>query len=266
MAEKTLRNLDIYVPNFDNMLLQRLNTMNPDQRELMPAELKFKIFKKKEASIETMNFVEKMYLLSVCFKQSIIISTMDEEAGISAKDFKSAIEAQKGNLNNSELLNNMQIPALFVQSDKELMRAWQYMNHVQCSDIYNLVKGAHPREISKRETKYKTYQRNLNGVLKTIYNYESNKKNVIINFGLSVPKLYTLLYFYDGEKKGSDFYKVAFKHAYTSNRGDLSEAMAAMYLDGYLNRRGARTNMRYSITSKGIELLTRVMNKLIYNY
>lgn len=266
MPGKTLRNLDIYVPNFDDMLLRRLNSSTPEQRELIPAELKFKIFKKKDASVDQMNFTEKMYLLSVCFKQSIIISTLDEDAGISAKEFKNAIETQKGNINNRELLNNMQIPALFVQSDKELMRAWQYMNYVQCSEIYELIKAAHPREASKRETKYKTYQRNLAGVLRTIFNYESQKKDVIINFGLTAPKLYALLYFYDGEKKGADFYKVAFKHAYNSNRGDLSQAMAALHTDGYLIGRGARTNRRYAITSKGIELLTRVMNKLIYNY
>lgn len=266
MPSKTLRNLDVYVPHFDLILLELLNNMTAEQQELVPAELKFKIFKKKEASVEKMNVIEKMYLLSVCFKRAIVFSTFDPEKGISAKEFKSAIDAQRGNLNNSELLEQMKIPGLFVHSDKELMRSWQYMNHIQCSDIYELVKGAHPREMTKRETKYKLYQRNLSGVLRTFCNYESHKKDVIINFGISVPKLYALLYFYDGEKKGSDFYTIAFKHAYTSNRGDLGGALAELFQTGYLTRRGARKNMRYSITSKGIELLTRVMNKLIYNY
>lgn len=266
MPLKTLRNLDIYAPNFDYMLLQKINNMTPDQRELIPPELKFKIFKKKEASVDNMNFTEKMYLLSVCFKQTVIIATMDEDANISAKEFKNVIEAQKGNLKNVDILEAMHVKGLFVQSDKELMRAWQYMNHLQGTDIYDLIKGAHPREASKRELKFKNYQRNIAGVVRAFANYESKKKDVLINFQISVPKLYALLYFYDGEKKGSDFYNIAFKHAYTSNRGDLSSALAELYQNGYLDRRGARKNMRYSITSRGIEFLIRILNKLIYNY
>lgn len=266
MPEKNIRNLDIYVPNFDIMLLDRINIMTPDQRELIPPELKFKIFKKKEASVAQMNFTEKMYLLSVCFKQTIVISTFNEDTGIGVKDFNLALQAYKGKVKNKELLENMQLPALFVQSDKELMKAWQYMNHVQCSEIYELVKGSHPREMSKKESKYKTFHRNFSGLMRTIYNFESQKKDVLINFGLTLPKLYALLYFYDGEKKGVDFYRVAFKHAYTSNRGDMCLGMAELYQTGHLFRRGANKTMTYSITSKGIELLTRVMNKLIYNY
>ena len=151
MALKTIRNLDIYVPNFDLMLLEKINTMTPDQRELIPPDLKFKIFKKKEASIEQMNFVEKMYLLSVCFKQSIIVATLDEDAGISVKDFNLALSAQKGKVKNVELLNNMQIPSLFVQSDKQLMQAWQYMSYTQTSEIYNLIKAANPTGLTKKE-------------------------------------------------------------------------------------------------------------------
>jgi hypothetical protein len=160
----------------------------------------------------------------------------------------------------------MQIPALFVQGDTELMKAWQYMNHVQCSEIFNLVKMAHPRETSKREAKYQEYQKAFSGVVRMMVQWEATKKDTLIQFKINAPKLYALLYFYSGEKKASDFYRVAFKHAYTSNRGDLSGGMKELYLAGYLDRRGAFKKLTYFITSKGIELLTRVMNKLIYNY
>lgn len=266
MSERTIRNLDIYVPNFDDMLLEKLERATPDQIEVMPSTLRFKVFKKGKASIDKMNFFEKLYILSVCFKQNVVIATMDEDAGISGKDFNKALQAQKGKLNNKELLENMQIPALFVQSDKELMRSWLYMNYVQCSEIYTLIKGAHPREKSKRELKYIAYQRALAGVMKTICTYEGQKKSVIIQFKISVPELYALLYFYDGEKTGKDFYTVAFRHAYTSNRGDLGGALKKLHTEGYLDRRGTLKQLKYSITSKGIELVTRVMNKLIYNY
>lgn len=266
MSEKTIRNLDIYVPNFDYMLLERLDRATPEQLEIMPSTLRFKVFKKGKASIDFMTFNEKLYILSVCFKQTIVIATLDETTGISGKDFNKVLQAQKGKLNNKELLDNMQIPAVFVQSDKELMRAWQYMNYVQCSDVYNLVKGAHPREISKRESKYLAYQRALTGLMRTICTYEGHKKDVIIQFKISVPELYALLYFYDGEKTGKDFYNIAFRHAYTSNRGDLGAALMKLYTGGYLDRRGTLKQLKYSITSKGIELVTRVMNKLIYNY
>lgn len=266
MSEKTLRNLDIYNPNFDYSIVERIEAMTPEEIERMPLQLKFKVFKGGKASVDKMNFNEKLFLLSVCFNETIIISTLAKNGGVTINTFQQAIDAQDGSLNNAELLNNMQIPTLFVQSDKELMRAWQYMNHVQCSEIYNLIRSANPKENSKREIKYREYQKNLAGVFRTICNYESSKKDVIIQFGLSVPKIYALLYFYDGEKLGTDFYNKAFRHAYTSNKSDLATGLVELYRDGYLMRRGTRKNLKYSITSSGIDLVTRFMNKLIYNY
>ncbi len=266
MSENTLRNLDIYVPNFDHTLVQKLENMQPEERELIPNQLKFKIFKNGKASVEKMNFTEKMYLLSVCFKETIIIATMAEDGGLGVNEFKKVFDAQKGKIKNSELLEDDNIKTLFVQSDKELMRAWQYLNHVKCSEIFNLVKGSHPNNISKKEAKFNAYNRNLANLMRLFTHYESNKKNVIINFKLSVPKLYALLYFFEGEKFGKDFYNYAFRHSYTSNKGDLSAALTDLFRDGYLTRRGNRQQLKYSITSKGIELVTRVMNKLIYNY
>ena len=266
MANKTLRNLDIYVPEFDYQLLCKIDNMTPEQKEQLPTELAFKIFKLGTASVEKLTFTEKMYILSVCFKQDIIIVTQDSETGIGPKDFRDAVSAQRGKIKNGELLKNMQIPTLFVQGDKELMRALLYMNHIQCSEIFNIIRSANPRNKSKRELKFEGYQRALTNLIRMLTHYEGTKKNVIVNFNLSVPKLYALMYFFDGEKRGKDFYTVAFKHAYTSNRSDLGGALAELYQSGHLSRRGNRNTMRYAITSKGIELLTRILNKLIYNY
>lgn len=266
MSGRTIRNLDIYTPNFDYVLLEKIESLTPDQIELIPSELKFKIFKKKKASVERMNFTEKLYLLSVCFKQQVIIATCDEDTGIGIKDFKKTLDAQKGKVKNGELLNDYLVPSLFVQSDKELMKAWQYMNHVQCTDIFNLVKSAHPREESKREAKYNAYQKAFSGMVRVMVQWEATKKDTMIQFKINVPKLYALLFFYSGEKKGPEFYAITFRHAYTSNRGDLSSAIKELCFEGCLGRRGANKNASYFITSKGIELLTRVMNKLIYNY
>jgi hypothetical protein len=265
MAARNIRNLDLYVPNFDHHLLRLLETMSPQQKELVPSELIFKMFKNGLAVVDKLNFIEKMYLLSVCFKQTIFVGTMAEN-GLSAKDFKNAIEAQKGNIRNSDLLDDMKLPVAFIQGDKELIRAMSYMNHTQCSDIYNLVRGAHPKNISKRESKFREFQQAQGNLMKMIAHYEGNKKDVLIHHNLSVPKLYALLYFFDGEKFGKDFYNVAFRHAYTSNRADLSTALKELNNEGYLNRRGGRMVLKYAITAKGLDLATKVMNKLIFNY
>jgi hypothetical protein len=266
MRGGNIRNLDIYVPNFDDHIYGLLNKITPEQSELIPSELKFKIFKNGIYVIDKLNFTEKMYLLSVCFKHKIIIATEAPDGGVSAKEFKAAIQAQAGRLKNSELLDEMGVHSLFVQGDKELMQAMQYMAHVKCSDINNLIQAAHPKKVSKRETKYKEYYRALNNLMRMFAHYEGHKKDVIIDFKLSVPKLYALFYFFSGEQFGKDFYGIAFRHAYTSNRADLSGALLELYNDGYLSRRGVRQKLAYTITSKGIELATKVMNKLIFNY
>lgn len=268
MRGGNIRSLDIYVPNFDDHIYGLLHKITPEQSELIPSELKFKIFKNGEYVIDKLNFTEKMYLLSVCFKQKVIIATEAEEGGVSAKEFKTAIQAQtgKGGVKNSQLLEEMNVHSLFVQGDKELMRALQYMAHTKCTDIYNLVQGAHPKKLTKRETKYKEYYRSLNNMMRMFAHYEGHKKDVLIDFKLSVPKLYALFYFFDGEKYGKDFYGIAFRHAYTSNRSDLSGGLLELHNDGYLSRRGSRQKLAYTLTAKGIELATKVMNKLIFNY
>ena len=266
MGVKNLRNLDIYVPNFDHHLNMMLDKITPEQKEAMPSELAFKVFKNGVGVVDKLNFTEKMFMLSTCFKQTIIIMTEAEDSGVGVKEFRDAVKAQQGKIKNGELLDELKIPTVYIQADKELMRSLLYINHVQCSEIYNLIRAAHPKEFSKKEMKFREFQRALSGLFNTLMTYEGNKKKVIMQYNLDVPRLYALLYFYGGEQYGKDFYNVAFRHAYTSNRGDLSGALSILHRDGYLSRRGARSHLKYSITSKGIELLTKVINKLIYNY
>lgn len=266
MGLKTLRNLDIYVPNFDFHINELLKTITPSQMEMIPPELKIKMFKKNNAVIDKLNFTEKLYLLSVCFKQTVIIATQASEGGIDAKSFNSAINAQKGKIKNSQLLADMKIPGIFVQGDRELMRALNYMNQAQCSEIYDLVREANPKNISKREEKHRQFQRAQSNIFRMLAHYEGQKKDVLMNYGLNAPKLYALLYLFSGEKFGKDFYNVDFKHAFTSNRADLAGALLDLHSSGHLNRRGRRNELKYSITAKGIELATKLINKLIYNY
>jgi hypothetical protein len=263
---KTLYNTDIYNENFDHYLQIKLENISPQQKELLPDSLNYKIFKYGKTVVSDLSFTEKIYILSVCFRQSVAIVIQDEEAGIGPSEFQMASKAQSAKATNGELLDQLDRQSAFVLADKDLIRSLLYMNHVQCTDIYNLIKIANPRDKTKRELQNTEYKKAYNSIVKMLVHYEGNKKKFIGQFNISVPKLFALLYCFDGEKSSRDFYEKAFKYSYTSNRADLGRALTELYEGGYLDKRGSRRYMRYSITARGMVFLQTILEKLIFSY
>lgn len=265
MLDDDLRKVDLYTPNFDIHIKKLLSNPTPEQMEGMPTRLSFKISKAKEDWLDKLNFEEKMWMLSVLCKHDVIIITQGED-GIGPKDFKAAIQAQKGTIKNVELLENGQVPALFIQGDPELMKALRYMNYVYCNDLFAMLNEIHPSKRSKRGEKFNKFQRSYGELLRMINNYEAKKKGVLRSFGMSATDLYALLYCSDGEKSGKEFYTTVYRQAFNSSRGNLGVSIAKMYHEGNLNRRGKRQHYKYSITSKGMTLLQKVLDKLLFNF
>lgn len=257
--------MDIYCPNFDHFLQVKLESITDAQLEKLIFSVQHKIKRFKDSGVSKMSLPEKMHILSIAFNRPVFIVVGSEEDGISPELFKEAIKARHGKVKNSKLLGDLVEDFTFVLGDKQVSESLLYMNHIQTTDIYNLIRMNNPREKSSRYIKFEKKHEMLKGVVDYFMKYESRKKTVLEQFNLTVGKLYGLLFLYDGEKPCKDFYDKQFKYAYGKDRSELSRALAEMNRDGYLSRRGETKNLKYSMTSKGIDLLIKVLNKLLYD-
>lgn len=263
--KKTLNSMDIYSPEFDHFLELKLENITPTQIELLEHAVQHKITKYKSKSIQYMTLAEKMHICSIAFSMPVVLSVMDEEKGISEKEFKNVVKAKTSKLKNSEALAKLEGNSIFVLSDRQVMDSLLYMNYMQTTDIYNLIRMNNPRVKGKRELEYNKKQQVLGGVIGTLVQFESLKRRVLEQNNINLPKFYGLLFFYKKERLCKDFYDEQFKYAYSKSRGDLSRGLAEMARNGLLSKRGTTIGLTYNITSKGIDLLVKILNKLLYD-
>lgn len=262
---KSMHQEDIYCPNFDHWLEIRLENITGEQIGLLDSTIQHKIIKHKSKSVGFMSLAEKLHVLSIAFNSRVLIVVEDEINGVSVDGFNDAIKAQGGKIKNSQLLDKLQLNAKFVLGDKQVAKSLAYMNYVQTSEIYNLIKMNNPREKSGRELRYDKKKAALNDLVEVLINFESRKRRVLEQYSLNVPKFYGLLFFYQGEKLCKEFYDKKFKHAYSKSRQDLSKAQAELCRLGYLEKRGVTRELKYLITSKGIDLLMKILSKMLYD-
>lgn len=257
--------MDLYCPSYDHTLQLKLETITPSQIAMLDDGVQWKIFQYKDKVIGYLSWVEKMHIDAIAFNCPVAIVSLDEEHGVSPKLFNLAFKAQLGKINNSELLDELADRNVFIRGDRQVMDGFLYMNHVQTTEIYNLIRMSNPRGKSKKELLYNEKQHQLNGVIDTILSYERYKKKVLMQHKISQAHFYGLLFFYDGEKLCRDFYDKAFRYAYVASRTELSKALAEMYRMGLLSKRNKTRELKYNITSKGIDLLVKILNKLLYD-
>lgn len=267
VQKKSIKQIDIYNENFNHFFVEKMNKITPEQSALIPKDLSFKIFRSGAlANLDRLSFQEKMWILSVVFKHNITIVIDKADNALNMREFGRAADAQRGKLRNIELLETMRAHSAFVVSDKELMMSLLYMNQASCSNIYTLVKELIANANHKRNLSFVKNKKNIQTILAFLINYESNKKRIAMDYGLSMPKWYALLYFSYAENLGAEFYNNAFKYAYASSRLTLHKEMKQLQDQGYLVRRGIKRAYKYSVTSAGINLLNRIFDNIILKF
>lgn len=262
---KSINSEEVYSPNFDHYVELKIENINDDQLGLLEDSVQHKILRYKSKSVGYMSLAEKMHVLSIGFSTAVYIVVSDHLNGIDANVFEASAKAQKGKIKNYELLKKLEDNSIFVLGDKQVATSLMYMNHAQASDIYNLLKINNPREKTNKELRFDKKKEAVNGMIDLLIKYESRKRRALEQLGLNVPKFYGLLFFYQGEKLCKDFYDKKFKYAYSKSRTELSRGQAELYRDGYLEKRGVTRELKYSITSKGIDLLMKVLSKMLYD-
>jgi hypothetical protein len=266
-TKNDIRSADIYNENFNVYFVEKLNNMSPVQRNKLPLGLAFKIFQQgTKASSARLNFNERMWILAVVFGHKITLS-IDDDGGIDGKDLKAARKAQKGQMLNGELLEQMKLKSAFVLSDRDLMRSLMYMNHVCSTPIYTLIRNEIVANTSNIvDQRFKASRDKLQSVLKLLQNYEANKRRMFLDFKLSTCEWLALLYFSTGERPASPFYDGDMLYSYNSSRANLHGAMKRLEVEGFLDRRGMNGSFKCSLSSKGINLLNDILDKIVMKF
>jgi len=264
--KRAINKYDIYNENFENYFRDLMATISLEQRERLPDDLLHKIFKKGVLNTGDLSFKEKTYILSIAFNKHTTIVIEDERNGLTEKDFKASTRAQAGRITNTEVLENPSVRSSFILSDKELFNSIMYINHLQCTDIYRLIRRINPKERNKRDKSFAETREALRGLTTLLLSYEKNKKRLVMEHGLDVPQIYALLFFAGGERLGTDFYNREFKYAYSANARLLAKTLTGMHAKGLLKRRGGRKLVKYDLSARGIAILDKVLNKTIELY
>ncbi len=262
--ERKLIKYDLYNENFEAWFLDKLKAITPEQRAKLPRELLFKLFKNQEIHNGSISILEKMYILSIAFGQNMTISVEADEGGLDASEYRKAVDAQKAVITNKELLETPAVRASFILSNRDLSNSIMYVNQAQCTDIYRLIKMINPKDLNKKDHKFKATKEALRNVVSFLLEYEKNFQRIIMEFQLDTAQVLALLYFSTGEKLGKDFYDKDFK--YTYNRRLLSNALTALTRSSCLTKRGGTTQIKYQLTAKGIDLLDRILSKIFNAY
>lgn len=261
---KRIASVDIYNENFNHFFTEKLNAMTDEQRIVLPQELSFKIFKYGNiASAGLLNFNEKMWMLSNVFNCQLTIVVEDADNGMDIKDYVASQKVQRGTKNNGDLLEAMKTHAAFALGNKELMNSLMYMAHVCCSNVYQLVKKYTPNADHPKNTKFIDGKMAFTKTLQFLKNYEANKRRITETYGITMPEWYALMYFAIGEGFAKDFYKKDFVYSYNSSMINLHKGMLRMYSMGYLIKRKVGIKDKYSISSKGMDLLDKIFNNLL---
>lgn len=257
---------DFYNENFEQYFRNTIFSMSPEQSNNIPEALRIKMFLNKKSPGSSLSYNEKIYILSTAFNKSTFIVISDNELGIGQRELTMAVQAQKAEITNTELLKNERIKACFVLSDKNMITPFSYINHVYSTEIYQLINKIISDQVSMKDSFHKTSKKVMNGVLRLIRSYERNKKMIIVDFKLDVAELYALMYFSSGEKLGVDFYNGDFKYSYNANYRSMFNALTNLTKRGYLTRRGSARLPKYSLTAKGMDTINKIMERIVSLY
>lgn len=257
---------DISNQNFDNFFSIHLAGIGEREREMLPRELNYKIFKKGDKQnangITKLSFLAKIFILVKALRKRVVIIVEDEN-GLNQEDYFKymALPRKKQELTlfeGKELVTD----AIFVLAKKEVMDTYAYMNELSVSKPYNyLSKGKNP-QINKvaKDLKERSY------IARFLSYYESNRKRLTINTGIDFSEWMILIYLYEGEyMKSSTIHKDWYKYSFNSSATKLKLAFSSLQRKGLIEKRGAFSNAELRITIAGRNKCNEIIKKYVVN-
>lgn len=258
---------DIDNENFSYYFLQQAAKMGEQQKQSLPKELLYKVFKKgyrlNAPGTAKLSLLEKLFILIKSLNKRWVIIIEDELNGMTVEDFYKYKELSKKknfiNQENAELLIN---EGIFVLGGTDLMDTFQKLNDLNTKAAYNYLMKVKTKNYLEPDQ----YRRNMSYVSRFISHYESQRKPMTMATGISMPEWLTLLFLYDGQEKVcSVLYKDKFKHSYNCSSTKLKQSFGTLQIKGLIIKHGARATAKFQITSLGKQKVNDLMAKYVVN-
>lgn len=264
MPDKT--KWDIDNENF-NFFFHKLSAlMTEKQREVLPKDLYFKLFKRGGAydttSTNKLLFLAKAFILLKSLKKRMVIMFEDDDEGMNEEQYfkyKKLLSKRQFSVSEAE---NLIEDSVFVLGNKELFDTHSKLNELSCSPAYNyLIKQKNPTP-----NKVTQHREEQDYVAKFLTNYESNRKRIHMNSGLNMSEWLVLLALYHGnETPGSKLYGEIYKHSFNSSKTKIKVAYGTLERRGFLEKIGKWKWMKLRITPLGRDKITEIITKRLIN-
>lgn len=264
MADKT--KWDVDNENFNHFFHKLSALMTEKQREVLPKDLYFKIFKRGGAydttSTNKLSFLAKCFILIKALRKRLIIMVEDDNEGMDEEEYfkyKKLLSKRQFSISGAESLIE---DSVFVLGNKELFETYSRLNELSCSTAYNyIVKSKNPVANHVEE-----HKKQMSYVVRFLVNYESNRKRIHMNSGINFSEWLTLIALYHGnEMQGSRIYKEIYKHSFNSSATKIKVAFGTLELRGYIEKFGKSNGMKMRITPLGKDKINSILNQYVVN-
>lgn len=257
---------DLNSDNFSYYFLGEVGKMGEAQKSMLPKEILYKIFIKghrvSSKATYKLSFLTKLFVLIKCLNKRFTVIIEDNERGVNVEDF---FEQRKRSVKKSYITEDsgrLLLNGDFVLADTELFNMFYTLNSACASPAYTyLSKVKNKVSLPQNE-----YLKNMKFVSKWINNYESVRKRIVMESGLTMAEWLTLTYLYDGEEKsGSYLYKEKFRYSYNSSSTKIKVSFGTLQDKGYIVKIGFSMGAKFKITSLGKDKVCAVMEKYVVN-
>jgi len=264
MPNKTL--FDISCENLDLYFAHEIEKISPTAKSELPKDVAFKLFrgggKFNTKSTSKLGFIAKLYILWKCLNKRWWIVIEDEVNGMTPGQFMEARKALKNRDYSPEQAAVLKSTGTLVLASPELGQTMTYLNRLSVSGSYNyLIKCKNaPKNKITEDDKERVY------VVRFLANYDSKKKSIVSETGLTIPEFYVLMALFDGKDVPSSWiYKEKFKRAYQSTPSKIKLAFRTLQARGYITKTGVIRGATLQITGSGKDILSSILDKYILN-
>lgn len=257
---------DVENENFSYFFLEQATKMSESQKELLPKELLYKIFTKghrvNTKSSNKLSFLSKLFVLIRSLNKRWTLMIEDDEKGMTEAEYFEYKEKTKKRNYTSEVAGTFISEGNFVLANSELFNAFHRLNHLSISPAYNYLQKVKNKNYLKPDE----YIRNMNYINRFISHYESQRKKIVLETGLTMAEWLVLTHLYSGtEMLGSFIYKEKFRYSYNSSSTKIKVAFGTLQNKGYIVKHGTKSGARLQITPLGKDKINGIMAKYVVN-
>lgn len=246
---------------FDLYFAAAASNLSQRQRESLPLTIYRGLFlKNQNFKVSSLSFMRKLYILLKALNKRFFLVIEDQENGISPDNFMAFVQAEKARelMPDSPWENSVNYS--FCLADKSLVEWLSYLGGICDSPAYKYslkLKNENLKQFPK-------FKEEITYLTKLLVRFETKKRAIERDRGITMSELYLLLYLYDGgKKKLPSFYNDVFKYTIGCSRRTMTDALRKMLFEKSVEKFGGFRTSEYRITPYGAQMVNEIIKSHI---